>query len=468
VKAVIADHQHWRTLKRAEERRFYYSASWQLIQEDIDEDYMGSPGVDRYAQQYWGIRYIDDAAARRRVDGQSESLYFHITDGQFSTVAVLDESAALQERVCYSAYGRATHHWPGDFNGDGYVDSEDENTFAAAWFAEIGDSEYDPDIDLNRNGEIDYGDLTLAEMHGHRGPLGAGRISDPFGPDNPIGYSGYVFNPETGLLLARHRYYNPSLGRWMSEDWLGYPDGMNRFEYARGNPSLYLDPTGLATAWEWMVRTWPALLGLTIDGTAQLVTTIPLRIMADYHALEYMAAMDSVPLSVSRATRAIHGVERAIALKHAVLFAARAASWSLAVVGTFLDLRDAMVATDRGDWTTAGLNWTQVIFGVGATAAIVAGALPAGVALGISILFVELIEATGIAEPVVEVLADTQFFRWAARQLEDDGSSLGISSTCEFWKERWATEKAKKCKSDTRLEGIRQAWKSNNCPGKLE
>jgi hypothetical protein len=74
---------HWRTVKRegGEERRFYYSASWQLVQEDIDEDYVGSPGVDRYAQQFWGIRSIDDAAARRRVDGQSESLYFHITDG---------------------------------------------------------------------------------------------------------------------------------------------------------------------------------------------------------------------------------------------------------------------------------------------------------------------------------------------------------------------------------------------------
>jgi RHS repeat-associated protein len=38
------------------------------------------------------------------------------------------------------------------------------------------------------------------------------------GPDNPVGYCGSIFNPETGLLLARHRYYHPQLGRWMSED----------------------------------------------------------------------------------------------------------------------------------------------------------------------------------------------------------------------------------------------------------
>jgi hypothetical protein len=57
---------------------------------------------------------------RRRVDGQSSSLYFSITDGQFSTVAVLGESANLLERVSYLAYGLATHQWPGDFDGNGY------------------------------------------------------------------------------------------------------------------------------------------------------------------------------------------------------------------------------------------------------------------------------------------------------------------------------------------------------------
>jgi RHS repeat-associated protein len=238
-----------------EERRFYYSASWQLVQEDIDENYTGSPGVDRYAQQFWGIRYIDDAAARRRVDGQSESLYFHITDGQFSTVAMLDESAALKERVSYSAYGRATHHWAGDWDGDGYVTAMDEDLIYIHGMegAVVGDAEYDPDFDLNRDGIIDYDDALVGKYDYGRGPLGAGRISDPFGADNPIGYSGYVFNPETGLLLARHRYYHPQLGRWMSEDWLGYPDGMNRFEYVAGSPAVFADPMGLFRLTEWIV-----------------------------------------------------------------------------------------------------------------------------------------------------------------------------------------------------------------------
>jgi RHS repeat-associated protein len=88
-------------------------------------------------------------------------------------------------------------------------------------------------------------------VHLGRGPLGGGRISDPLGPDNPVGYSGYIFNPETGLLLARHRYYHPQLGRWMSEDWLGYVDGMNVFEYVRGRPLYFNDSQGLFSIRGW-------------------------------------------------------------------------------------------------------------------------------------------------------------------------------------------------------------------------
>jgi RHS repeat-associated protein len=161
-------------------------------------------------------------------------------------VAVLDESAALKERVSYSAYGRATHHWPGDWDGDGYVTAMDEDLIYIHGMegAVVGDAEYDPDFDLNRDGVIDYDDALVGKYEYGRGPLNA-RISDPFGADNPIGYSGYIFNPETGLLLARHRYYHPQLGRWMSEDWLGYPDGMNRCEYVGSTPVAGIDPTGL-------------------------------------------------------------------------------------------------------------------------------------------------------------------------------------------------------------------------------
>jgi RHS repeat-associated protein len=49
------------------------------------------------------------------------------------------------------------------------------------------------------------------------------------GPDSVISYSGYVNHPRSAMLLARHRWYQPSLGRWMSRDPAGCVDGMNLY-----------------------------------------------------------------------------------------------------------------------------------------------------------------------------------------------------------------------------------------------
>ena len=79
---------------------------------------------------------------------------------------------------------------------------------------------------------------------------------DPFGkPLNPtpnrFGYTGEQYDSETGLLYLRARYYDPSLGRFISADpfWgrLEDPVSQNRFIYVHNNPLLYTDPSGLAT-----------------------------------------------------------------------------------------------------------------------------------------------------------------------------------------------------------------------------
>jgi hypothetical protein len=44
----------------------------------------------------------------------------------------------------------------------------------------------------------------------------------------------------------RARYYDPSIGRFVSEDPIGYAGGRNQYAYAASNPALYLDPSGLA------------------------------------------------------------------------------------------------------------------------------------------------------------------------------------------------------------------------------
>jgi RHS repeat-associated protein len=50
---------------------------------------------------------------------------------------------------------------------------------------------------------------------------------------------------ETGLHHNDHRLYDPTLGRYLTPDPLGAPDGPNPYIYVRNNPMKHVDPSGL-------------------------------------------------------------------------------------------------------------------------------------------------------------------------------------------------------------------------------
>ena len=60
--------------------------------------------------------------------------------------------------------------------------------------------------------------------------------------DNPIRYAGEYFDDESGMIYLRARYYQPEVGRFISED--PAKDGMNWYGYCAGNPVNYIDFTG--------------------------------------------------------------------------------------------------------------------------------------------------------------------------------------------------------------------------------
>ena len=61
--------------------------------------------------------------------------------------------------------------------------------------------------------------------------------------DNPIRYAGEYYDDESGMIYLRARYYQPEVGRFISED--PAKDGINWYGYANNNPVLFVDPTGL-------------------------------------------------------------------------------------------------------------------------------------------------------------------------------------------------------------------------------
>lgn len=236
---------HWRIVREipsgsaVEERRMYYSASWHLLEERIDSDNTDNSEVwneEAAAQIVWGLRYIDDAVLRRTDNDQDynytdagERTDYYITDPQFSVCAVIDDTGGLQERVSYSAYGEAQHHFPGDIDGDGDLDSTDTGSYS---FKDIDEAGYNPDADINRDGTVNSTDLIWA-FNNNEAALAGGQLSDPDGVDGSIGYDGYLFNAETKLYTVRFRHYEPKTGRWLERDPLGHVDGMSMLRQCR-------------------------------------------------------------------------------------------------------------------------------------------------------------------------------------------------------------------------------------------
>jgi RHS repeat-associated protein len=68
-------------------------------------------------------------------------------------------------------------------------------------------------------------------------------------------YAGYGYDVWTGLYNAGARWYDPSAGRWTSEDPLGFAAGdSNLNRYVGNGPTNATDPTGLAPEWWKKVR----------------------------------------------------------------------------------------------------------------------------------------------------------------------------------------------------------------------
>jgi RHS repeat-associated protein len=64
-------------------------------------------------------------------------------------------------------------------------------------------------------------------------PLDAGKIaaSSSGTVTNSFRYTGRDFDLETGLCYYRAQYYDPTIGRFISEDPIGFGGGTNHYAY---------------------------------------------------------------------------------------------------------------------------------------------------------------------------------------------------------------------------------------------
>ncbi|WP_158545443.1 RHS repeat domain-containing protein [Bremerella cremea] len=77
-----------------------------------------------------------------------------------------------------------------------------------------------------------------------------------------FGFTARYFDEATGLQYNTNRWYNAQLGRWMSQDPIGFEGGdENLYRYVGNGPTIATDPSGLAEGWEW---NWHHLLDRAI------------------------------------------------------------------------------------------------------------------------------------------------------------------------------------------------------------
>ncbi len=117
-------------------------------------------------------------------------------------------------------------------------------------------------------GEVDVsGNVTSAKKHDvfglRRGTVGTEKSRHGF-----VGGLGHYSDDETGLVYMRARYYDPAVGRFISEDKRG--DGNNWFAYCNNDPVNKADANGnvsnsLVTIFTEMM----AACGINIDGYQQ-------------------------------------------------------------------------------------------------------------------------------------------------------------------------------------------------------
>ena len=82
-------------------------------------------------------------------------------------------------------------------------------------------------------------------------------VSDGLKANIPFRFQGQYYDEESGLHYNRFRYYDPEIGRFVSQDPIGLMGGINVYIYA-SNPIEWVDPFGLASKSSFAVRHGPS------------------------------------------------------------------------------------------------------------------------------------------------------------------------------------------------------------------
>jgi RHS repeat-associated protein len=109
------------------------------------------------------------------------------------------------------------------------------------------------------HGLIRDGDAVVRAQYGFTpfGQLEAGSFDNTQNGANPLRFAAREYDASTGLYYFRSRYYDPQVGRFISEDPVGVSGGINLYAYAGNDPINGSDPMGtsfipIGKAFKWL------------------------------------------------------------------------------------------------------------------------------------------------------------------------------------------------------------------------
>ncbi|TYQ14731.1 UNVERIFIED_CONTAM: RHS repeat-associated protein [Acetivibrio alkalicellulosi] len=197
------------------------------------------------------------------MDDLSDQMKFYLFNGHGDVVHLTDEEGEVVRNYNYDAFGNQEKILFGDLNGDGLINSTDIVLLRRYLLEIIKDFPSENGkvaADLNGDGLINSTDIVLLRRYilnitknfmadkNMDGYVDYNEIHESNRDTNPFRYCGEYFDEETGTIYLRARYYNPRVGRFISEDsyWGSATDplSLNLYTYCANNPVFYIDPSG--------------------------------------------------------------------------------------------------------------------------------------------------------------------------------------------------------------------------------
>jgi RHS repeat-associated protein len=145
------------------------------------------------------------------------------------------------------------------YDGDNLIEETNASGAAVARYSQNVDVDVlDEPLAMLRSSATSYynadGLGSITSLSNSAGSLAQTYGYDSFGKQtsssgsltNPFQYTGREFDTETNLYFYRARYYDPTTGRFPSEDPAGFSsDSLNFYAYVSNNPLVFSDPSGL-------------------------------------------------------------------------------------------------------------------------------------------------------------------------------------------------------------------------------